>query len=282
MADPTAPVITREAAPELSGWTAFRLLIASRVRAQLTYRANFVINFAGAFVLGLVEFSEIYILLHNTPLLGGLDLLQAALVFALANVGFALADLVVGQVDAIPQHVRMGTLESFLTRPMPLLLQLVTADFQLRRLGRAVFALLVLVVVLVLLRPEATAATVYLLIATPLWGATIYAGLFVLAGGIQFFIIEGTEFTNAFVYGAGYAGQLPGSVLIAPLRVAFTFVFPATVTAYLPALVILGLPGPGFLPQWLGWCGPLFALTTGLLAALGWRLGVRHYTGAGG
>jgi len=57
---------------------------------------------------------------------------------------------------------------------------------------------------------------------------------------------------------------------------------PAAFTAYLPALAILGLPGPPLLPAWLGWCVPVAAVA-GWLAALGlWRLGLRRYTGAGG
>ena len=79
-----------------------------------------------------------------------------------------------------------------------------------------------------------------------------------------------------------YAGELPGSVLAVPLRLAFTFVAPATITGYAPALLILQLPGPAFLPAWLGWCAPLFAGTTWLLAGLAWRAGIRRFTGAGG
>jgi ABC-2 type transport system permease protein len=62
----------------------------------------------------------------------------------------------------------------------------------------------------------------------------------------------------------------------------FTFVFPATVTAYLPALLIMGLEGPKFLPAWLGWFAPLFAVWAWLLAWLAWRAGMRRFTGAGG
>ena len=56
-----------------------------------------------------------------------------------------------------------------------------------------------------------------------------------IAGGLQFYLVDGAEFTNSFVYGGSYASQLPGSVLLAPLRILFTFVIPATVVAYLPA-----------------------------------------------
>ncbi len=261
---------------------AYATVLASRVRAQLSYRSSFWINVVNSFGTGVLEFAEIYILLSNTPTLGGLTFAQAAVVFGFANLGFSLADLVFGQTDQIPRYVREGKLEAFLLRPMPLLAQLVTSDFQLRRVGRAVLGLLVVIIVSWRLDPQPSIGTVYLMITTPIWGAAIYAALFVLAGGVQFWLIDGAEFTNAFVYGGSYAGQMPGSVLLLPLRLLFTFVFPATVASYLPSLLIMGLPGPAWLPSWLGWLAPLFAAWSWLLAVLVWRNGVRHYTGAGG
>lgn len=269
-------------AEQLTVRESYVVLIRSRLHSQWSYRSSFLVNLGTAFLVGLLEFTEIYVLLHNAPTLGGLTILQAALVFALANLGFSLADLVFGQADRIPRYLQAGTLDAFLVRPMPLLAQMITADFQLRRIGRAVFAGLVLVTVLIMMKPALTGTTIYLLIITPVVAAAIYGALFVLAGGIQFWLIDGSEFTNAFVYGGAYAGQVPGSVLFLPMRVLFTFVIPATLTGYLPALLIMGLPGPQWLPSWLGWLAPLFGVWIWLLASLTWRAGIRKYTGAGG
>lgn len=233
-------------------------------------------------VVGLVEFLELWAVLANVPVLGGLDLAQAALVFALANVGFSLADLVFGQLDAMPSNLRLGRLEVLLVRPMPLMAQLVTADFQLRRLGRVAVGVVIGVAALAHLDLSPTPTVIYLLVITPWVGAAIYGALFVMAGGLQFFLVDGAEFTASFVYGGSYAGQLPGSVLLTPVRVLFTFVVPATAAAYLPSLIILGLPGPALLPSWLGWCTPLFAVWAWLLAMGCWRAGIRRFTGAGG
>jgi ABC-2 type transport system permease protein len=261
---------------------AYRTILGSRVRSQLAYRTSFWLNVVTSMAVGGVEFIELYAILSNVPVFGGLDLRQAALVFALANAGFAIAQVVFGQLDTMPTYLRLGRLEVMLVRPMPLMLQLITSDFQLRRLGQLAVSVMIIIVVLPGLDLHYTPATVYLLGITPFVGAAIYGAFFVTAGGLQFFLIDGAEFTAAFVYGGSYAGQLPGSVLITPVRVLFTFVFPATVTAYLPALLIMGLPGPEFLPAWLGWFAPLFAAWAWLLAWLAWRAGIRRFTGAGG
>ncbi|GAB3749381.1 ABC transporter permease [Microlunatus parietis] len=267
---------------ELSLIDSYRTVVASRIRAQASYRLSFTVETFNSILVGIVEFAEIYVLLANVPQLGGLTLAQAALVFALANLGFSIADMIFGQLDSIPQYLRLGKLESFLVRPMPLMTQMITSDLQLRRLGRALVGLVILIIAWALLGLPMTPGTLYLLIITPITGAAIYGAMFTLAGGIQFYVIDGAEFTNAFVYGGGYAGQLPGSVLLMPVRVLFTFVIPATVTAYLPALLILGEPGPELLPSWLGWFAPLFAIWAWLLAGFAWRSGVRKFTGAGG
>jgi ABC-2 type transport system permease protein len=235
----------------------YRTIIGSRVRSQLAYRTSFWLNVTTSIGVGLVEFVELYVILANVPVFGGLNLRQAALVYALANAAFAFADLVFGQLDTMPSYLRLGRLEVMLVRPMPLMLQLITSDFQLRRLGRAAISVVIIMVVLPGLDLQYTPATVYLLLITPFTGAAIYAAFFVTAGGLQFFLVSGEEFTAAFV-------------------------FPATVTAYLPALLIMGLPGSEFLPAWLGWFAPLFAAWAWLLAGLAWRAGIRRFTGAGG
>jgi ABC-2 type transport system permease protein len=257
-------------------------LLGSRLRSQYAYRTSFWLTVATSFAVGVVEFVELYAILYNVPVFGGLNFRQAALVFALANIGFSLADLGFGQLDAMPINIRLGRLEVMLARPMPLLAQLITADFQLRRLGRVAVGAIIAALALPGLPITYTPGVVYLLIITPIAGAAIFGALFTIAGGLQFFVIDGAELTSSFVYGGSYAAQLPGSVLITPIRILFTFVFPATVVAYLPALVILGLPGPAFLPSWLGWLAPLFAAWIWLLAVGVWRMGLRRFVGAGG
>lgn len=282
MADPTKTASHRVAEPELTGFQVYRTLVGAQLRSQLAYRSSFVLNSISSFLVGWLEFAEIYILLHNTPTLGGLTFPEAALVFALANLGFSLADLVFGQLDSLPTFIRTGKLETYLVRPMPVVAQMVTSTIQLRRFGRTIVGVAVLVYALSQLDLALTPSTVYLLVITPLVGAMIYGSFFLTAGGLQFYLIDGTEFTNSFVYGGNYASQLPGSVLVTPLRVMFTFVVPALFTSYLPTLLLLGRDGPAYAPAWLGWFTPVVAVLAWATALFFWRTGIRKYTGAGG
>lgn len=256
-------------------------LVGSRLRSQFAYRRSFALEVLGSVGVGLVEFAEIYVIFSSITVLGGLDFAGMALLFGLSSLAFSVADLLVGHIDRIPFYLRTGTLDAFLLRPLPVLAQLVTSDVQLRRIGRTALAIGVLVVALVVNPIELTPATVALLVITPIAGTAIFCGLFVAAAGLQFWLIEGSEMANAFTYGSSYAASFPTAIFTLPMRILFTFVVPAAFTAYLPTLLILGLPGPAWTPAWLGWLTPVAAVATWAAGLALWRAGLRHYTGAG-
>ena len=152
----------------------------------------------------------------------------------------------------------------------------------LKRLGRTGVALVTLAVALPLVDISWAPAKVVLIVLTPLVGAAVFAALFVCAGAVQFWVVEGGEIANSFTYGGSYVSQYPTSVLSLVLRSFFTFVVPAAFVAYLPTLALLDLPTPAGVPAHAGWAAPLMAAVLWLVALRFWRQGVRHYTGAGG
>lgn len=262
--------------------TPYRVILRSRIRAQMQYRTSFVTDILGTVGVGLTELAEVWVIFHNVDLLGGLDFTAALLVFALSNICFSLADVFVGHLDLLPTYIRAGTIDAFYVRPLPLLAQFMSSEISLRRVGRLVVAVVVLTVALS--RPDIAwdVATVALLLLSIVSGTAIFSALFTAAGGLQFFVVDGAEFTNAFTYGGSYAAQQPQPVFPDPLRIFWTFVVPTAFVAYLPAVVILDLPGDFLAPTWLAWCTPLAAAFAWAAAALCWRAGTRHYQGAGG
>lgn len=262
--------------------TPYRIILRSRIRAQLQYRTSFVTDILGTVGVGLTELAEVWVIFHNVDVLGGLDFTAALLVFALSNICFSLADLVVGHLDQLPTYIRAGTIDAFYVRPLPLLAQFMSSEISLRRIGRLTVAVVVLAVALARAEIAWDTATVVLLSLSIVSGTAIFSALFTAAGGLQFFIVDGAEFTNAFTYGGSYAAQQPQRVFPDPLRIFWTFVVPTAFVAYLPAVAILDLPGNVLAPTWLAWCTPLAAVFAWVIAGICWRAGTRRYQGAGG
>lgn len=265
------------------GWFApYRSVLASRLRAQRAYRASFVTEAVASLLVGVVELGEVWVLFGSVKSLGGLDFRAILLVFGLANATFCIAEIGVGHLDNLTTYLRAGTLDVFYLRPQPLLAQLVTTDLQLRRIARASVGLICAGIALGVNNIQWTVGTICMLVIAVLGGVAVYAAIFVTAAGLQFFLINGPETTNAFVYGGSYASSQPAAVWPGPLKIIFGFLFPVAFCAYLPALQILRLPGPAMLPSWLAWLLPLAAIWAALLAITVWRIGVRHYQGGGG
>ncbi len=260
----------------------YRVVLASRARSQHAYRTSFVMDLCGSGLIGLVELAEVWVLFSNVTALGGMGFRQMLLVFGMADLAFSMADLSFGHLDNLPDYLRAGTLDAFYLRPQPLLLQLITSDISLRRLARAAVGGAALGIGLALSGAPSGPRTAALLVIGVASGYATFAGLFVWAAGLQFFLLDGAEMTNAFVYGGRYAASQPASVWSRPLKLVFGFFFPMAFTAYLPAVTMLGLPGSAWLPAWAGWCAPAAAVWSWTMGLLCWRWGVRHYQGGGG
>lgn len=265
-----------------SRWSPYRAVLGSRVRSQTSYRTSFGLDLSSSLLVGVVELAEVAVLFTSVSAIGGFDLAAMLLVFGLADLCFSVADMALGHCDNLPEYVRTGQLDVFYLRPQPLLLQLVTSDISLRRLARAAVGLVALVVGLAVNDIAWGPAAVGLLVLAVVSGTVTFSALFVWAGGLQFFLVNGAEMTNAFVYGGRYAATQPGTVWGRPLIVVFGFFFPMAFTAYLPVATLLGMPAFAGLPGWTGWLAPVAAAWAWAAALVAWRTGVRHYQGAGG
>jgi ABC-2 type transport system permease protein len=258
------------------------MLYGSRIRSQATFRTSFLADLLGQVLIVGTEFLELWVILTQVETLGGMTLPQVAVVYGLGALAFGIGDMFFGEIDGLSAQIRSGRLETLLIRPVPLLLQISSLDLSLRRLGRIAVGLAMYVTALGIAGFSPTPSTLLLAVLAPLAGALLFGALFTLAGAMQFWLVDGREFANAFTYGGNYVATTPGAVFALPMRAFFTFVIPATLIAYAPALALLDLPGPALVPTWAGWLGLPAAVLVWGIALMLWRAGVRRYTGAGG
>lgn len=259
-----------------------RTLYGSRIRSQATFRTSFVTDVLGQVLIVGTEFLELWVILSQVSTLGGMKLSQVAVVYGLGALAFGIGDILFGEIDGLSTQIKSGRLETLLIRPVPVLLQISSLDLSLRRIGRIVVGLAMYVTALGLAGFQLTGPTLLLAVLAPLAGALLFGALFTVAGALQFWLVDGREFANAFTYGGNYVATTPGAVFALPMRAFFTFVIPATLIAYAPTLALLDLPGPALVPAWAGWLGLPAAVLAWIVAGLLWRAGVRRYTGAGG
>jgi ABC-2 type transport system permease protein len=257
-------------------------LVSARVRSQLQYRTSFALDVVGVFLVSFLDFAAILIIFQNVSALGGWRVEEVALLYGISGLAFALTDMVVGDLDLLMRQIRDGSFDLLLIRPRGTLLQVVTSEFQIRRVGRIVQAIAVLAYALARLDVHWTAGRILMLPLTVVSSAVIFGAVWVAATCVVFWSVEGRETANAFTYGGQFFVQYPINIYESWLRRLFAFVIPLAFVAYFPVLYVLDRPDPLGAPRWLGLCAPAVAVGASVVAGFVWRFAVRHYRSAGG
>jgi ABC-2 type transport system permease protein len=260
----------------------WRRLVGAQVRSQLQYPTSFALQIVGTVLISFIDFLAVLIVFHNVRRLGTWSVHEVALLYAISMIAFAFADLVVGHIDLLPQKIRDGNFDLLLVRPRSTLFQVVVLDFQLRRLGKAAQAAVVLVWALANLHIDWTFGRVAMLVLMVPVGTVIFAAVWVAAACVVFWTTEGGEFANGFTYGGNFLTEYPIDLYAQWMRRLLAFIVPLGFVAYFPALYILDKPDPLGLPRALEFSGPVVAVAASLAAGAIWRFAVRHYRSAGG
>lgn len=257
-------------------------LIGSRVRSQMQYRASFLMELLGfALVTGL-EFAVIAILVGRFGSVGGWGLAETALLYGLTSLAFSLAEMVGRGFDApFERMIQQGSFDGVLIRPLSPFFQVLTSDFQLRRLGRSAQAIIVLAYAFGQLAIAWTPDRLLLIPLTVASGAAIYMALVVIGATLTFWTIKTPEVINVFTFGGEQMTSYPLSIYSEWLRALFLFIVPVGFANYPAALYLLGRADPSGLPAWLAWCAPLVAAAFFALALRFWAFGVGKYTSTG-
>ncbi len=259
----------------------WRCLVGARVRADWQYRTSFFLFLLSQTVVACMDLAVVASIFSQVDSLAGWSGVEVALLFGLSGVPFGLADLTISQVETASRHIKEGTFDLFLLRPLPALLHLSATEFALRRLGRTVQPLVVLVGALVLAPIDWDLERIALVPVTLVSGTMIFGSLWVVTSSISFWTVDSQEVANAFTYGGSLATSYPIDLLSSWMRRLATFLIPLAFVAYLPAARLLGRPEPLGLPSAVAWATPAVAVASVLVARAVWTLAVRHHRSTG-
>ncbi|MEP7199657.1 MAG: ABC-2 family transporter protein [Chloroflexota bacterium] len=258
-------------------------LISIRIRAQMQYRLSFVLDTVGAGFAIFIEFITLVFVFARFGSIGGWTLGEVAFLYGLSESAFGAMDMIFSGFDPgyFAQQVQRGTFDQFLLRPLGLPLQMFTAEFVVRRVGRIINGLLIFAFSLsqtpIIWTPDK------LLYLPLVWISTVafFGGLFVVGATLCFWTVESIEVINIFTYGGTTMMSYPMHIYEDWLRRFFLFIVPAGFMVYYPALYFLGKPDPLGLPSFAPFLAPLAGFGTLAVAFAVWNIGVRKYASTG-
>ncbi|WP_316043291.1 ABC transporter permease [Actinomadura sp. CNU-125] len=259
----------------------YGLLAWTWIRAAAQYPVSLVLLVLSTAVVTGLDAIAIVLLFAHADSIAGFGAEEVLFLYGTSALSFALSDCVLGTADRLGEHVRNGTMDAMLVRPVSPLVQVAAEEFTPRRAGKVVPPVLVLVFALPRLDVAWTpgrAAMIPLMVAA---GAAIFAGLWVLVGAAQFVLVESHGATKSLTYGGAFLTQYPPTMFARDLVRGVTFVVPLAFVNWQPALYVLGVPDPLGLPVAARFASPAVAVAVCAAAALAWRAGLRHYRSTG-
>lgn len=260
---------------------AYGLLAWTWIRAAARYPLSMAMLSVSAAVVSGLDLLAIVLMFSHTPAIGGFSAIEVMFLYGTSVLAFAVADATFGTAERLGFHIRQGTLDAMLVRPVSPLIQVATEDFSPRRFGKLIPAVIVLAAVLPRLEVSWNAGRVAMIPLMVVCGIGIFAGLWVLTASVHFLLIEGHAATKAITYGGGFLTQYPMSVFARDFVRGVTFAVPLAFVNWQPALYVLDRPDPLGTPQALRFASPVAAVAVCLVAAVAWRAGLRHYRSTG-
>jgi ABC-2 type transport system permease protein len=251
------------------------------LRSQLEYRASFVMQSIGQFLVTGMEFAGIWALFTRFGHIRGWTLAEIAFFYGLISITFAIADTLARGFDQFGNIVKYGDFDRLLLRPRSTVLQLFGHELTLRRVGRFLQGAAVLLFAIITLDVEWSADRVALVMLSIAGGVSLFIGLVVLQATSAFWTTESLEVWNAFTYGGVAMSQYPVEIYRPWFRQFFTFVIPLACVNYFPAVAILGRHDPIGTSIAFQRLAPLAGVLFLLIALQVWKLGVRHYRSTG-
>lgn len=256
----------------------YRILVLASIRSRMQYRFNFWFSTIMSALVNVVEFLMLAVVLLRFEHIQGWTIVECGYLYALLTLSRAIYRSIASDVHHLERYLLSGDLDKLLLRPVPILLALMTQNFNLR-FGELLQGGAILVLCMAELMRQGQIG--WTAIAPTLLAIGGGAGLLYAIGLISattgFWLTRTSVLQNFTEDAAKTAAQYPMSIYPGWLRGILTGVIPIAFANYLPALYILkGETGPLVL---VGSWAVALALTG--LGLLFWRAGISRYHSTG-
>jgi len=207
---------------------------------QMQYRTDFLVQIGMAFFWATWAVMPVLLVYSIRENIAGFDRDQALLVLAAYICAKALLDgLISPNMLAVVEHVRRGTLDFVLLKPVDSQLMISTGRVVVAKLIDLVSGIVIGAIALSRVHPAPSPAALLLALTMLLTGLVIIYSIWLMVVSIAFWLVKVDNLS--YLFGSIFdAGRWPITVFRGWVRTMLTFVVPVAVVTSYPALAVLG------------------------------------------
>ncbi len=239
------------------------------------YRANLALDIFEEVLVVVTSLIAVLILFSHTGVVNGWTQAQMIVLLGVYYLIQGLNSVIFDQsFERFMEHVRLGTLDFILIKPVNSQFVISVRHVQLQQLAQAVLGLVLVGVGVAQVGKSLGVSELLAFLVTLIGGVSLVYCLLLVLCTLAFWFVR-VENLLVIFWSFMDAGRFPVDVYPGWLRITLSTVVPIGIAVTVPAQAAAGrLDLPGFVAMVLG------SLAVWLFASWFWRYGLRHYTGA--
>lgn len=261
--------------------TVFKLAYLN-LRTQMEYRVSFFIWLGIKLLSYGSEYLIVWMILDRFKGIGTWSIPEVIVLWAILQLSYTLAGpFLFHSAGRLEQHIVKGSLDYFLIQPIHPLVNLIARNFSWTYSSQQVMSAVVLVIALNASGFDWSLARVSFLVLTILGGISFYAFTFLIGASLNFRMISGGREFGINIRWLMEMTQYPISIYPKQIQAFLTFVVPAAMLNYYPAVYLLDKSAELLHPS-LPLISPLVEIALGIIGVrLFWK-GLDWYQSGGG
>ena len=251
------------------------VFIKNSLALEMEYRAATLSESFIALTNMAWQLATIWVFFEHTDQLGGWDLWEAAIVLGLFIFFDGFIEMFFRpNMEQIIEHIRMGTLDFTLLKPVNSQFLATTRFVRFRYAGYLVTGLGLILYSLLRVEMQPSVWVILFFIALLVSGAIILYSMLLVLVTLAFWFINVTNIIE-LIWSVYEAGRVPIDTFPGVVRIFLTFVVPIAFITTIPAEALLGRVNPLFASLSL-----LMAAASLAVSSAFWRYAIQHYSSA--
>lgn len=207
--------------------------IKYNIMRQMLNKVTFISNVIFMMLNNACFLIQWIILFNLKESIGGYDLQDVFLLWALAASTYGIAHITCYKVFSLPDLIINGKLDQFLVQPKNVLISAITSDTSVSAIGDLLYG----IVVLFICRP--TIQVVALFVFFTITGAIVIVAFAVIVGSLSFWLIRSENLSDNLNNTLLHFATYPESIFKNSIKIILYTVIPVGVTSYLPMSIMM-------------------------------------------
>jgi ABC-2 type transport system permease protein len=252
-----------------------RLFVTTELQFALAYRVNLAIEIMQMLVVAGTSVAAVLVLFSYTTVMNGWTLGQMVVLLGVYYIVQGAEELVLQpSFERFMEHVREGTLDFILLKPVSSQFMVSFRHFQTVQTLQVVLGLVITAVGVADLAQALTIGSALAFVVTLACGLVLIYALLLVLSTLAFWFVR-VDNLLAIFWAFIDAGRFPVDIYPGWLRITMSTVIPVGIAVTVPAKAIAGLVDPLSLVSIV-----VAAIIAFTVSRLFWRRGLRAYTGA--